>query len=79
MAGTFQASLISTKDLSLLTHHSLADIEALQSVGKDSAKQEFILRNDTDAVWNILKNLNDGRIDFVLDNCMFLRILTFIP
>ncbi|KAJ7279027.1 DUF89 domain-containing protein [Mycena rebaudengoi] len=57
-------------DLSLLTHLSSADIEHLQTVGKDaqSARQEFILRDDQEKVWNHLKSVQSGRVDFVLDN-----------
>ncbi|TFK37640.1 hypothetical protein BDQ12DRAFT_685038 [Crucibulum laeve] len=60
-------------DLSLLTHLSAADIEHLQSVGKEAqgARQKFILKDDQQTVWNHVKSLKDGQIDFVLDNAGF--------
>lgn len=60
------------QDLSLLTHLSQADIQHLQSVGKDAqaARQQFILRDDEEPVWKHIQTLKDGRVDFVLDNCM---------
>jgi len=63
--------LIADKDLSLLTHLSQDDIRHLQSVGKDAqvARQQFILKDDQEAVWNHLQSLQGDRIDFILDNC----------
>ncbi|KAF7323249.1 hypothetical protein HMN09_00105700 [Mycena chlorophos] len=60
-------------DLSLLTHLSAADIEHLQTVGKDAqaARRDFILRDDQEQVWKHLSSLNGGRVDFVLDNAGF--------
>ncbi|KAJ7063533.1 DUF89 domain-containing protein [Mycena amicta] len=60
-------------DLSLLTHLSAADIENLQTVGKDAqaARQEFILRDDQEKVWNHISKIQNGRVDFVLDNAGF--------
>ncbi|KAJ6468966.1 DUF89 domain-containing protein [Mycena vulgaris] len=60
-------------DLSLLTHLSSADIENLQSVGKDAqaAREEFILRDDQEKVWSHVKSVTQGRVDFVLDNAGF--------
>ncbi|KAJ7619435.1 DUF89 domain-containing protein [Roridomyces roridus] len=63
-------------DLSLLTHLSTSDIEHLQTVGKDAqaARSDFILRDDQGTVWNHVKSLTQGRVDFVLDNggcCLF--------
>ncbi|KAJ7468594.1 DUF89 domain-containing protein [Mycena latifolia] len=60
-------------DLSLLTHLSSADIENLQTVGKDAqaAREEFILRDDQEKVWSHVKSLTNGRVDFVLDNAGF--------
>ncbi|KAK7035393.1 Hairy/enhancer-of-split with YRPW motif protein 2 [Paramarasmius palmivorus] len=60
-------------DLSLLTHMTLSDIEKLQTVEKEaqSARKEFILKDDQDAVWDHVKQLKDGRVDFVLDNAGF--------
>ncbi|CAK5271789.1 unnamed protein product [Mycena citricolor] len=60
-------------DLSLLTHLSASDIEHLQSVGKDAqaARQEFILRDNQEAVWEQVKSLHQARVDFVLDNAGF--------
>lgn len=66
------ADVLGTQDLSLLTHLSPSDIEHLQSVGKEAqaARQEFILKDDQDAVWKHVQSLKDGRLDFVLDNGM---------
>ncbi|KAJ3842479.1 DUF89 domain-containing protein [Lentinula raphanica] len=60
-------------DLSLLTHISLAEIERLQSVGKEmqAARKEFILRDDQEKAWDHLMTVKDGRVDFVLDNAGF--------
>ncbi|KAF7304939.1 hypothetical protein MKEN_01208200 [Mycena kentingensis (nom. inval.)] len=60
-------------DLSLLTHLSSADIDHLQTVGKDAqnARKEFILRDDQDAVWKHISSIQQGRVDFVLDNSGF--------
>lgn len=61
------------KDLSLLTHMSLVDIEKLQTVGKDmqAARKEFIMRDDQEKAWQHLSAVKDGRVDFVLDNGKF--------
>ena len=58
------------QDLSLLTHMTHEDIQHLQSVGKEArqARQEFILKDDQNAVWEHVKTLEDARVDFVLDN-----------
>ncbi|KIJ60473.1 hypothetical protein HYDPIDRAFT_98765 [Hydnomerulius pinastri MD-312] len=62
-------------DLSLLTHLTPADIENLQTVGKDAqqARKEYILKDDQEAVWDYIKTLTgpDKRCDFVLDNAGF--------
>ncbi|KAF7294687.1 hypothetical protein MIND_01005800 [Mycena indigotica] len=57
-------------DLSLLTHLSSADIEHLQTVGKDAqdARREFILRDDQAKVWQHISGVLNGQVDFVLDN-----------
>lgn len=49
---------------------SHADIQNLQSVGKNAqaARKEFILKDDQEAVWEHIKTLKEGRVDFVLDN-----------
>ncbi|KAG8215249.1 hypothetical protein J3R82DRAFT_8802 [Butyriboletus roseoflavus] len=62
-------------DLSLLTHLTPSDIEELQTVGMQAqqARQEFILRDDQEAVWEYIKTLggSERRCDFVLDNAGF--------
>ncbi|KAH7882162.1 hypothetical protein F5I97DRAFT_1931883 [Phlebopus sp. FC_14] len=69
-------------DLSLLTHLSPSDIENLQTVGKDAqkARQEFILKDDQEAVWEHIKTLagTDQRCDFVLDNAGFELFTDFV-
>ncbi len=59
------------QDLSLLTHLTEADIQNLQTVGKDAqtARQKFILKDDEEEVWNHVQTLQGGQVDFVLDNC----------
>ena len=59
-------------DLSLLPSLDYTDIQALQSVGEaaQAASLKYILRNDIQQVWRLVKNLRDARIDIVLDNCM---------
>lgn len=58
------------QDLSLLTHLSAADIEHLQSVGKEAqeSRKEFILKDDQEEVWEHLQSLQSAKVDFVLDN-----------
>jgi hypothetical protein len=58
------------QDLSLLTHLSSVDIAKLQSVGKEAQaeRKKFILKDDQERVWQLLKSLEGGRVDFVLDN-----------
>jgi len=60
-------------DLSLLTHLSQADIQQLQSVGKESqaARKKYILRDDEEAVWKHIQTLKGAQFDFVLDNSGF--------
>ncbi|KAI0776814.1 hypothetical protein BD413DRAFT_610398 [Trametes elegans] len=63
-------------DLSMLTHMSHDDIQHLQAVGRDAqtARSEFILRDDQEKVWQYLSSLGgntDSRVDFVLDNAGF--------
>ncbi|KAH0833998.1 hypothetical protein J3R83DRAFT_11234 [Lanmaoa asiatica] len=59
-------------DLSLLTHLTPSDIEQLQTVGMEAQRerQEFILKDDQEAVWEYIKTLGGPgkRCDFVLDN-----------
>lgn len=58
-------------DLSLLPTMDYTDIQTLQSVGKaaQAANKTFILRNDSKAVWDLMKSLKNARLDIVLDNC----------
>ncbi|KAK1231466.1 Hairy/enhancer-of-split with YRPW motif protein 2 [Marasmius sp. AFHP31] len=61
------------QDLSLLTHMTLSDIEKLQTVEKEaqSARKQFILKDDQEQAWNHVKGMKGGRVDFVLDNAGF--------
>ena len=61
-------------DLSLLTSLTHEQIQELQSVERGS---HFILKDDLASVWNSVKELKGGRIDFVLDNVS--RFLLFHP
>jgi hypothetical protein len=58
------------QDLSLLVDLKYEDLQKLQAVGaKAQAEQaKFILRNDLPKVWDTLKAMKGGRVDFVLDN-----------
>lgn len=49
------------------------DIKKLQSTGGDhlAATEKNILGNNMSELWNLVKNMKDGRIDFVLDNAGF--------
>ncbi|EPQ27316.1 uncharacterized protein PFL1_05238 [Pseudozyma flocculosa PF-1] len=60
-------------DLSLLTSLSYADLQALQTTGKEQqeARAKFILANDLDQAWRRISSLNGGRVDIVLDNSGF--------
>ncbi|KAN0062846.1 Hairy/enhancer-of-split with YRPW motif protein 2 [Thecaphora frezii] len=60
-------------DLSLLTSLSYADLQALQTTGKEQqeARAKFILSNDLDKAWKQISSLDNGRIDIVLDNAGF--------
>lgn len=53
-----------------MTH---ADMTDLQAVGRDAqaARREFILKDDQHAAWNYINTLENGRVDFVLDNAGF--------
>ncbi|EIN05895.1 DUF89-domain-containing protein [Punctularia strigosozonata HHB-11173 SS5] len=67
-------------DLSLLTNPSHADIQDLQSVGRDAQekRKDFILRDDQDTVWAHLKTLKGGRVDFALDNAGYELFTDFV-
>ncbi|CBQ69928.1 conserved hypothetical protein [Sporisorium reilianum SRZ2] len=60
-------------DLSLLTNLSYADLQALQTTGREQqqARSKFILVNDLDQAWNKISSLQGGRVDIVLDNAGF--------
>ncbi|PWN52319.1 DUF89-domain-containing protein [Violaceomyces palustris] len=60
-------------DLSLLTSLSYADLQALQTTGKEQqeARAKFILANDLGKAWGKIKAMKGGRVDFVLDNAGF--------
>jgi hypothetical protein len=56
--------------LSLLVDLSYSDLQKLQQLGSASQAEQakFILRNDLEKVWAVLKDVEDGRVDIVLDN-----------
>ncbi|KAG8936226.1 hypothetical protein FRC02_003926 [Tulasnella sp. 418] len=60
-------------DLSLLINMTEEDIKKLQSTGGDhlAATIQNILGNDLPELWNVVKDLNNARVDFVLDNAGF--------
>lgn len=60
-------------DLSLLVDLSYSDLQKLQQLGSASQAEQakFILRNDLEKVWAIIKNVKEGRVDIVLDNAGF--------
>ena len=43
-------------------------IETRKAQEAQAAREEFILRDDQEKVWNHIKSLRKGRVDFVLDN-----------
>jgi len=60
-------------DLSLLINMSEDDIKKLQSTGGDhlAATEKNILGNHLEDLWDTVKSLKGGRVDFVLDNAGF--------
>lgn len=64
----------SFQDLSLLTNMTHEDIQKLQSVGRAAQddRKEFILLDDSAKAWKVISNMKGGRVDLVLDNCMWL-------
>lgn len=54
----------------MLTNLTHEDIRKLQSVGKEAheERKEFILHDDSIAVWEHLQTLKNARVDFILDN-----------
>lgn len=60
-------------DLSLLTNMSQQDIQRLQAIEKDllAERRKFILVDDTEQLWEKIKSMDGGRVDFVLDNSGF--------
>ncbi|CEJ05307.1 hypothetical protein RMCBS344292_19251 [Rhizopus microsporus] len=60
-------------DLSLLTNMSQDDIRRLQAVEKNklAERKKFIVVDDIDILWNKVKDMHQGRVDFVLDNSGF--------
>lgn len=60
-------------DLSLLTNMSQEDIQRLQAIEKDhlAERKKFILADDTEKLWQKIKSMDGGRVDFVLDNSGF--------
>ena len=60
-------------DLSLLTSLSYADLQALQTTGREQqeARAKFILANDLDRAWAHLSAQKEARVDIVLDNAGF--------
>lgn len=46
------------------------DLQKLQAVGAKAQQEQakFILRNDLPKVWDLLKTVKNGRVDFVMDN-----------
>lgn len=55
-------------DLSLLTSLTHEELQALQSTERGA---NFVLKDDSEAVWDHLRKAGKGRIDIVLDNVRF--------
>ncbi|OZJ04247.1 hypothetical protein BZG36_02481 [Bifiguratus adelaidae] len=60
-------------DLSLLANMKEEDIKSVQAMGqaKLEEQEKMIVVNDLDKIWNKVKTLQSGRVDFVLDNAGF--------
>ena len=60
-------------DLSLLIDMSEEDIKKLQSTGGDhlADTEKNILGNNLPELWELVKKVKNGRLDFVLDNAGF--------
>jgi hypothetical protein len=64
------ADIWNDKDLSLLVDLKYEDLQKLQAVGAaaQAVQSKLILRNDLGKVWDHLKGMTGGQVDFVLDN-----------
>ncbi|KAG2220181.1 hypothetical protein INT45_005354 [Circinella minor] len=60
-------------DLSLLTNMTEEDIKKLQAIEKDklAEQKKRILVDDIEKLWEKIKSLKGGRVDFILDNSGF--------
>lgn len=60
-------------DLSLLINMTEDDIKNLQSTGGEhlAATEKNIIGNHLERIWQLVSNMKNGRIDFVLDNAGF--------
>ncbi|TDL23534.1 DUF89 domain-containing protein [Rickenella mellea] len=49
--------------------------------GFHAERKEFLLRDDSDAVWSHLTTMTDGRVDFILDNYLVFAdfLVTYTP
>ncbi|KAI9482649.1 MAG: hypothetical protein EXX96DRAFT_117673 [Benjaminiella poitrasii] len=67
-------------DLSLLTNISAEDIQRLQAIEQEhlAQRRQFILTDDTKKLWQQLKQLKGGRVDYVLDNSGFEVFVDFV-
>lgn len=59
-------------DLSLLTSLTHEELQALQSTERGA---NFVLKDDSEAVWEHLRKVGKGRIDIVLDNVSELYLI----
>lgn len=57
-------------DLSLLVDLNYEDLKKLQAVGAAAQAEQAkkILRDDLPKVWALLKTMDNGRVDIVMDN-----------
>ena len=60
-------------DLSQLANASYSDLQRLQAVTREqrASKAKNVLVDGTADAWNCIRTLNNGRVDFVLDNAGF--------
>lgn len=67
-------------DLSLLLNITDGELQKRQSTSEKerATKAQHIILNDINALWNKVRCINEGRVDFVLDNTGFELVTDFL-